>query len=191
MNIRKNKNKEFAKYYAKYKNVKKASHLADFSFAEIKNGVGYDLLRQDYIKEEIRKYDKDFEIKDNDVLKIFKSLATFDVLDYYNVVYILKTNNTFLSKYLGSRITEAKYSTLTEKQKSFYKMNLMLKPLAQLSKEQRQAIKQISTNKNGDVELEFVSKEKSLEILAKYLGLFEKHNSQKQIYKNFEEFYNV
>ncbi len=56
-----------------------------------------------------------------------------------------------------------------------------LRPMAELTHEQRACIKRVERHENGIVEVEFVDRQKALEALSKYLGLFDKADEPQRV----------
>ncbi len=56
-----------------------------------------------------------------------------------------------------------------------------LRPMEQLTREQRACIKRVKRHENGSVEVEFVDRQKALEALSKYLGLFDKADEPQRV----------
>lgn len=136
------------------------------------------------------------------VLQQYSRLAFADIKSYYITQYVLtmpfhkggddrvykrlqRKKKRLLLKY-GNVLTDKAYSELPERYKGYYSSEETLKPIHDLTDDQRASIAGITYDRSGRAILKLAGKETSLDALAKYLGLYEKDNKQKAISVNVE-----
>lgn len=181
------KEKLFIKYYSVFGVGTTAAIKAGYAKANARQQAHQLLVKpkiQKAIEKENKKQLAKVDISIEEVINQYKNLATADINNYYHIYYELKYNSTYIKEefrtrtilhtYKGYRITPEEYDNLPLKHKKYYKEEKDFKPFEELTKGQRAAIAGITYDKYGNKVLKLSAKEKSLDALGRFLGMFEK-----------------
>lgn len=184
--------KEFAKFYVRYRVGATAARKAGYSHKSARQNA-HNLLQQkevrDYIEELEKQEIEAVNVNANEVIQQYKNLAYSDVNDYYEYYYELKVYSTstvleddirqWLMCNVGYMISLEGFERLSIEHQAYYEMKQRIKPFDLLTKNQRAAIQGITYDKFGNPVLKLAGKETSLNALANFSGVLNKEDDSK------------